>query len=393
MDDKERIETDIRGWDAILDHRTGTDGDQQTAEWLADSIRSAGAEPLIEPFAFQRRILHECSVTVGSKRAEGVPLFDGSYTCAEGCSAKLTSLESGTVDRDNAIDQEGHIGVTSFSSTGAHPPTRQMHVARSENYSAIVAYAAAEYVEPGLALLNAPHYQSPYGPPVLQVSTEYGDWLEAAAANHEAAYVVAHVSAEETTASNVQATISGRDPSLAPLVVMTPRSAWWTCTAERGGGIALWLECIRHFSNEQGDRDVIFTANTGHELGHVGLHYYLEQRPDLLGDARAWIHLGANFATVDSRLRFQASPALMKFGLEALATEEIFPKSITPTDNRPLGEAENIYDGGGRYLSFIGSNRWFHHPDDRWPYTVDLERAVKLNRAVIHMATGLAQAV
>ena len=36
---QERIVRDITAWDAIEDHRTGTQGDARTAEWLADAIR------------------------------------------------------------------------------------------------------------------------------------------------------------------------------------------------------------------------------------------------------------------------------------------------------------------------------------------------------------------
>ena len=380
------VQRDIQGWDAIIDHRTGTDGDQRTAEWLADMIRAAGAEPHLDAFPFTRRILHECAISIGDRRLEGVPAFDGGYTTEEGILARLTPLME-----DSKKNYKGDcIAVTSFSPAGEHPPTL-LHSARTKPYQAIVAYSARAEMIPGLALVNAPRYHEPYGPPVLQVATEHQDWLEDAAGEQALAHLVAHVTQEETTACNVQTRITGRDPSLAPLVIMTPRSAWWTCTAERAGGIALWLACVRHFVDAGSDRDVIFTANTGHELGHVGLDHYLAQQPTLLQDAHAWIHLGANFAAVDSKLWYQASPALMALGLDALATEGCVPEKITPEGNQPTGEAGNIYDGGGRYLSLLGDNRWFHHPDDRWPDTVDIERMARLNRAMIHVATVLAR--
>ena len=379
------IETDIRGWDAIIDHRTGTAGDHETAEWLADNIRKTGAKPIFDTFPFTCRVLRECAIIVGDKRAEGIPLFDGGYTSAEGLSATLTAL-SDTVD--SAIEES--IAVTSFSSLGNDEATQQMHAARKGGYQAIVACSEAEDIVPGLALLNAPRYQQPYGRPVLQVGTQHREWLLAAAAERASAHFVAHVENEQTTVSNVQTRISGRNASLAPLVIMTPRSAWWTCTAERGGGIALWLACIRHFVREGCERDVIFTANTGHELGHLGLGHYLAQQPQLLKGAHAWIHFGANFAAVDCNIQYQASANLMQLGLAALAAENIKPTTITSSDTRPLGEACSIYDGGGCYLSLLGDNRWFHHPDDRWPTTIDLERTEKLARTILTVASKLA---
>ena len=49
---RDQIESDIRGWDAIHDHRTGTAGDAATAAWLAGLVRGAGVEPHVDAFPF-----------------------------------------------------------------------------------------------------------------------------------------------------------------------------------------------------------------------------------------------------------------------------------------------------------------------------------------------------
>lgn len=374
-----RIEADIRGWDAIRDHRTGTEGDRATAAWLADAVRAAGAEPRLEPLPFDRRVLQECSVTCGGQRAEGVPLFDGGLTDAEGLCAHLAPLE----------ENGASIGVTSFTSTAGDPATRRMVAARRGGTAGIVAHSASGPIVPGLAVLNAPDYDRPFGPPVLQVATEHGDWLEAAARERAPARLVAHATIEPTTVHNVLATVAGTHRDLAPLVVLTPRSAWWTCTAERGGGITAWLECLRRFASTPPQRDVIFVATTGHELGHVGLAHHLRTHPSLAATAHAWIHLGANFAATDARTRFQASPEFLRTGLDALEAEGVPPHGITEAGSQPFGEAHNIFDAGGRYVSLLGAQRWFHHPDDRWPDTIDLDRTERLCRAVLAIADTL----
>ena len=61
---REQIASDIRGWDAIRDHRTGTEGDAATAAWLASLVGAAGVEPHIDAFPFARRVPHDCSVAV-----------------------------------------------------------------------------------------------------------------------------------------------------------------------------------------------------------------------------------------------------------------------------------------------------------------------------------------
>lgn len=379
---RSRIEADIRGWDAILDHRTGTTGDEQTAQWLSEELRRTGVEPSVDRFPFQRRVLHECYVAAGGQRADGVPLFDGGHTNADGLHGTLSDLES-----------DGGIGLTLFGPGPWHPGTQALHKARERGaLQAIVAVAAGDLVRPGLALLNADDYARPYGPPVLQVGTEHRVWLEEALRTSEPVRFSAHVTFEQTHASNVQAKIEGADRSLQPLVIMTPRSGWWTCTSERAGGITLWLELARHFAANRPDRTVIFTANTGHELGHVGLEHYLGSAPELVGEAHVWVHLGANLAAVDGTLRLQASTdELLKTGLAALSASGITQREITPVDERPLGEARNIYDGGGGYVSFLASNRLFHHPEDRWPEAVDLDRTVALNQALLDIVDQLAR--
>jgi len=379
---RQRIERDIRSWDEIADHRTGTEGASRTSSWLAREINNCGLEPRIDWFAFERRVLHECSVRTDLHHAEGVPLFDGGYyTDVHGFSGEL-----------GALDSDATIGLTEFSPSPRANASLEA-ARRDSGFAAIVAVARGDTVRPGLSLLNADAYRTPFGPPVLQVATEHRDWLHAARDNATPVQLNAHVTLETTRASNVQVRIPGRDSSLAPLIIMTPLSAWWTCTSERAGGITIWLECIRFFAANPPDRDLIFTANTGHELGHVGLDHYLKQNPRLIHEAHAWIHLGANFAALNSRIRFQASNALLQSqGLRAFENQNITIADLTPLDERPYGEARNIYDGDGQYISLLGSNSLFHHPDDRWPEAVDLEQTLQVTRAMLQLAAQLARA-
>ncbi len=113
----------------------------------------------------------------------------------------------------------------------------------------------------------------------------------------------------------------------------------------------------------------------------------------MIHEAHAWIHLGANFAALNSRIRFQASNALLQSqGLRAFENQNITIADLTPLDERPYGEARNIYDGDGQYISLLGSNSLFHHPDDRWPEAVDLEQTLQVTRAMLQLAAQLARA-
>ena len=173
---------------------------------------------------------------------------------------------------------------------------------------------------------------------------------------------------------------------------MTPRSGWWQCASERGGGIACFLEMMRAIKASEPQRDVIFTANTGHELGHIGLDHYLDTHAALVQDALLWIHLGANFAArYDPGVRLQYSDEAARSRLRPwLEKNAIEPDAETPTGERPLGEARNIFDGGGRYLSILGRNGLFHHPDDLWPDAVNPRETTKWINAFVALGVELA---
>ncbi len=109
-------------------------------------------------------------------------------------------------------------------------------------------------------------------------------------------------------------------------------------------------------------------------------------------DAHAWIHLGANYAaknswnyiqTSDQSLNEIASNAMSKYGYP--------PDSLRPIGQRPFGEARNIFDGGGRYVSIVArENPLFHSPQDIWPGVVSMERAEAITDAFIEISKQLA---
>src|SRR3989442_2473829 len=93
---------------------------------------------------------------------------------------------------------------------------------RSTSYRGIVAVTNGAH--PGLSLTNAGSFSAPYGVPVLQGSSDEQRWLsERAADGHEIRFVV-DAARTPARATNVVATVEGRNDALAPVVVITPRS-------------------------------------------------------------------------------------------------------------------------------------------------------------------------
>jgi hypothetical protein len=206
--------------------------------------------------------------------------------------------------------------------------------------------------------------------------------------------LAAHAERTRALAFNVVTRVSGADKSAAPLVVMTPRSGWWWCSSERGGGLACWLEIMRAVRDARPVRDVLFVASSGHELGHLGLDAFMERRPGLVREAKAWIHLGANIGAAQGPANnLQASDDEMEAMMDAAMTGAgLRIDRRLPRGAVPLGEALNVHHGGGRYISIIGRNDLFHNPADRGPEVVDLNVIERFAKAFALVATALAGA-
>jgi hypothetical protein len=361
-------------------HRTGTEVDRVSGDWLMAQVREAGLEPAREVFELSRVDPVAASVSAAGRRVEGLPLFDGAFTAAEGVRGRLgplgSSAEIGLAEAPPNTSGAGALGQ-----------------ARRENrHSAIVLVTRGG--RPGLCPNNAESFLHPFGPPVVQVSSEEKPWLDDLARSGSDAVVVAQAKRSPAEAFNVAASIAGADKSLPPLVIMTPRSGWWTCASERGGGIACWLELIRALRGTKPARDVLFVASSGHEIGQRGIEIYAERRPALIMHSRAWIHFGANIgAAQDPGNTIQASDDEMEAVMaKAMQAAGLSIDRRVPRGTVPGGEAGVVHRGGGRYMSIIGRNALFHNPADRGAEAVDVNVIARFATVFTGIAEKLAAA-
>lgn len=378
-----RIADIIREYSAQGYHRTGTAVDTVSGAWLSDRIQDMGIAPFMDPIELERVNVLYASFDFGNLTIEAEPLYDCAYTDVAGITGRLGELGS---DADIGV-----IMLPPSTSSPAH--TRLDEVRRTTRHKGIIIVSDSSYPLDGIATLNAEDFRAPVGPPTLQIANEHWQALQEAIAQGQEGTLVAFCEHKPSKAYNVSARIDGTDPDLAPMVIMTPRSGWWRCASERGGGIALFLELMRDLVANPPQRDVIFTANSGHELSHLGLDQMLHENPTLARDAFIWIHLGANFAATGSQVRLQySSQAIKNLTRRFLDREDLVPGIETPIENRPLGEARNIYDARGNFLSLLGNNALFHHPDDRWPDAVDIATTARWADAFSRIIQDLSRA-
>ena len=365
----------LEAWDRQGLHRTATAGDESGAAWLAREAEAiVGRAVTSESFALDRIDTVTAFLEIDGERIEGEPFLDAPPTDAEG----IRGVASEAIG-------EGTIAVLPVPPSVVYGPDfAKMRRESRHRAHVIVTMGGA----PGLAPLNAEWFRTPFGPPTLQVSSVHRDRLLAAVARKAELRVVVHTKRTPAQARNVVLTIPGRDRTKPPVVVMTPRSSWWQSTSERGGGLVCWLETLRALKANPPASDVIFTANTGHEIDHIGLDDFVERRPGWETTA-TWIHYGANIGAVGSRLTIQSPHDDMR----ELTVARLTAVGQTPTlgdkANVPTGETRDIHLKGGRYLTLVAApatNALFHLPQDRWPHAVDVP-------AIASIAEGMANAI
>ena len=356
----------LRAWDSQGPHRTGTEGDHAGADWLAAEAAAMGAAVTVESFLFDRLDPGECYLEIGGARIAGVPVFDAPPT-------------SGIV---------GQLGVPDGIAVAALAPWavytgEYRRLREAGQHRALVIRCSG--AKPGLGLLNAEQFRTAYGAPSIHIDT--GSIL----ADGQPARLVSESVRTRTEARNIVVTLKGSDPARPPVVVMTPRSSWWQSTAERGGGLVCWLETLRALLAAPPACDVILTANSGHELGHLGLDDFCARRQgwDQPGGA-VWVHYGANIGAAGGALSVVSPDEALRGAMRAALTEAGQPPdTMAPTTLVPNGETRDIHHTGGRYVTLVGTNAWFHLPDDRWPDTVDVPAITRVAAGAARMVVGL----
>jgi hypothetical protein len=373
----------VEAYDAQGNHRTATAVDNASAEWLALEVRRAGAEASIEPFALRRVDPVDCYLRIGGRRIEGVPLFDADFTDPNGIDGKLGPFGSGA-----------EIALVETDPFSLVEPRREqggpVAIARRGTHKGIVLVTRGS--RPGLFLINAASFMTPLGPPMLQVSSAEGEWLKAQVEQRAEANLVVCVERKAAQALNVTARVAGRDPSLQPLVISTPRSGWWQCASERGGGLACWLETIRELAAANPARECLFVAFSGHETGFIGIDAYLALRPDLVRRAHAWVQLGANFGAPRQPNELHTQDDVLEaWAVAALAKEGIAVDRMAPRGSLPRAEAATLHRSGARYIALLCGSDVFHSAADRWPDALDVATLARYARAFANGALELAK--
>ncbi|HEV8678184.1 MAG TPA: hypothetical protein VGQ90_02325 [Stellaceae bacterium] len=369
----------LAAWDGQGIHRTATAGDEAGARWLAAEARALGAAVTIEDVALDRLDPVAAYLEIGGERINGVPVFDAPASDAQGVVGRLGPVGG------------GDIVVAELTARAVYSGKFE-RLRRTPGHRGFVVVCAGD--NPGLGLINAENFRRPYGAPAIHVSSEARDRVMAAMASGMPARLVADSRRTPSTGRNVVAAFPG-DTGRPPLVVITPRSSWWQSTSERGGGIVCWLESLRALVAAPPSRPVVFTANCGHELGHLGLDDFIARRPGwdrpLTEAGATWILYGANIGAAGGTLAAVSPHDDLRRLAASELTRDAQPHDLAPKDFVPSGETRDIQRSGGHCLALNGSNPLFHLPQDRWPHSVDTAAIARIAAAGARIVQALSR--
>jgi hypothetical protein len=378
---EQRVARVIEAYDAQGYHRTGTEFDNASAQWLAGQVRQLGLKPSLEPFTLNRVDPQLAYVHIADRRIDGVPMFDAGFTTADGVTGPLGPLGS---DATVGLAETLPYKLSETSETDI------LQTARKSQHKAVLLITGGS--RPGLFLMNASAFTKPAGPPMLQISGAESAWVSEQSQKRAQVTLVAQVNRRMVQAFNVTAEITGRDRTLKPLVFMAPRSGWWHCASEQGSRLVCWLEVMRVLAAAKPRRDCLFVALSGHELAFLGINPYVGRRPGLIKRAQAWVFFGSDIgAPRQPNLIHASDDSVEQWIVTALKKEGVAVDAKEQHSSIARGETGIVQLGGGRFVTLACASPVYHNVADRWPEALDVSLLARYARALANGALDLTQ--
>jgi len=343
---------------ALGDHRTASEVDRQTADWLANLLRQAGLQVEFQDFEVPQFQLRAASVKVAGQDVECFPDWPPKAT-AKPVVSPLTVASTASLQGKIALVTE-------------NPRSRRDEAVLFQRLVSAGAAGAVILDARGEGTIHAPNVPRMGGPseiPVLYVARDQSETLSnAAERGDEVELFIDGAFEPRAKARNVVASLD-RGPQR--IVVSTPYSGWFRCGGERGSGLAMFIALARWAANRDTEFSYTFLANSAHELGYAGMSAFLENRAPEPGTVVCWLHLGANVALLpEARPPDGARPTRL------FTTNPAWEPLLTPllrdvpwvrvsVGREPNGELALVVPKGYAALNLAGGgNRWMHSPQD-----------------------------
>ncbi len=244
-------------------HQSGTTVDTATAAWLAAELEAREMSVALQPVPFDRYVC-ESSLVVDGEAVDHLPLF---YEWV----GEIETTDVGV----RMVDARGGGSVGLIDDV----------VADAAGSGRAASVLATDHPNGSLVAVNrSPSLGS--GHPIVLVAGRDHQRLAGAAE----VTLRMRAGIERTATTNV---IARNPAALAadhePVLFTTPLTGWVRAAGERGTGVAIFLEMMERFV----DTPVGAVACGGHELDHLGVNHWLDNRHV---EPTAVVHLGASVA-------------------------------------------------------------------------------------------------
>ena len=272
---------------------SGGPGDTASGAWLEAELTALGYLCERQAFEIPYADVRTATLAVGDQRAPVLPQAIVIPTGPGGLSAPLRlAALSGSL--------EGAIALIVL------PYRRWVSLAEPAVSRALTdvfnrGAAAAVLVTTGptgeAIALNVSATKPGFQKPVVVLAPKDAEPYLAAARAGQSATLVVDAATGRRSAFNLIARLARGAPKT--LIVTTPRSGWFTCAAERGSGVAVWLSLAHGLAAAAPGVNLEFVATSGHEYIYLGGEQYLEHLAPTPSATQMWVHIGASAAARD----------------------------------------------------------------------------------------------
>jgi len=366
-----KLYEDVIAYYNLGEHRTASEVDLRTSQWLLEQLRAAGLKATFHSFALRQFFVSQTRLAIGEKTIRAFPLWFPRSTGRSPMNGNLALCERSAEPES----LRGKIGLVTFPASAGTAVQKVhseiIHAAVKAGASALVGVTEGATKE--IIALNSPDGAEAWPIPVVLVGQR--DEPALTAARRSSTRVSLLLDGEDdadTIARNVIARVDrGKDL----IVVSTPQSGWFRCAGERGPGIALFLGLARWAIRRPSGASFLFVSTSGHELGGLGMRAFLKDLAPPPERVLCWIHLGAGIATYS----WEETPAGLKRLQEPdsrrllMTSRDLVPMltttfaglaGLTPNVDRAVGEFEFMLKAGYRTFGIAAGHRFHHTPAD-----------------------------
>lgn len=370
-------EADLLRYVGFGNKRAGGAGDMACGEWLAAELKTAGYAIERQSFSVPFFEPSRADFIVGDFKAPVYPQPIVIPTAQGGIAGPLVRVDAarrfaGSLDGAIALVDLDYARWSTMLAPGARGPIEAAFAAGAKAVVAITNGPTRKVIA-----LNADGRRPMFRGPVALLAPENAAPFLAGALQRQEARLTIEGSGGQRQAFNFVGRIDRGKGRW--LTVSTPRSGWFTCAAERGPGVAVWLNLARWAPKAFPDHDLAFVCNTGHEYEYLGAAEAMKAIAPPPALTRFWLHLGANVAArdwqdrpggavplpnVDAQRVLSISPELLPLARAAFAGELGYEAPVSSKDLAAGEQEEVIKAGYAPAAGVFGTHRYHHVAED-----------------------------